>query len=92
MGSDILNVTSVSLAGPYSLLLSFSDGTTNQVCLRDELHGPVFEPLRDAAFFAQVTLDGGTVAYPNGADFAPEFLHELPDERVTPGGRRAARG
>jgi hypothetical protein len=43
------------------------------------LTGRVFEPLRDPAYFARVELDPvcGTVAWPNGADFAPEALHEL---------------
>jgi hypothetical protein len=40
--------------------------------------GPVFEPLRDEAFFAQVAVDPelGTVVWPNGADLAPDALHE----------------
>jgi Protein of unknown function (DUF2442) len=40
--------------------------------------GPVFEPLRDPAFFAKVRVDPelGTVVWLNGADLAPEVLHE----------------
>jgi len=40
---------------------------------------PVFEPLRDPAVFATVRVDPEirTVAWANGADFAPEFLHGL---------------
>ena len=43
--------------------------------LADELWGEVFEPLRDPAFFGRFTVDH-TLVWPNGADFAPEFLHE----------------
>ena len=38
----------------------------------------VLEPLRDAAYFAQVRVDAesGTIAGPNGIDLAPEPLYE----------------
>jgi len=49
------------------------------VNLADELDSEVFLPLRDPAFFAQVRLneETGTIEWPNGADFAPEFLAQL---------------
>jgi hypothetical protein len=58
--------------------LRFSDGLAGEVDLRDELDGPVFEPLREPAAFQCVRLhpELHTIAWPNGADFAPEFLHE----------------
>ncbi len=85
MAGAILRVRSVELVGPHSLQLEFSDGASRTVNLLGELSGPVFEPLKDPAFFSRVALDpvAGTVTWPNGADFAPEFLRELPLERAT---------
>ena len=62
---------------PFSLRLTFSDDLCGEVDLEPELYGRVFEPLRDPAFFAKVTVDLelGTVVWPNGADFSPEFLY-----------------
>jgi hypothetical protein len=53
------------------------------VNLRGFLKGPAFEPLLDPAEFARVFVDqeAWTIAWPNDADFAPETLYELPDER-----------
>jgi hypothetical protein len=62
----------------YVIWLRFSDGLAGEVDLREELDGPVFEPLRQIAMFQRVRLhpELHAVVWPNGADFAPEFLHE----------------
>ena len=62
----------------YVIWLRFEDGTVGEIDLGDELHGPVFEPLRDKGYFSvfRVNLDTGTIEWPNGADFAPEFLYQ----------------
>jgi predicted amidohydrolase len=80
-GAMILHVTSVEVTGPTHLTLTFNDGAHKRVDLRPLLHGPVFEPLLDPAFFAQARLDPelGVVVWPNEADFAPEALHALAD-------------
>ena len=37
----------------------------------------MFEPLRDPSLFAQVRIDEyGAVCWPNGADLAPDALHQ----------------
>ncbi len=60
----------------HTVWLRFEDGTTGEVNLAGELWGEVFEPLRDVDYFKQLRVDLGTIVWPNGADFAPEFLYE----------------
>lgn len=74
---DYVTVTSAQVLGHYQLRLGFSDGSSRDVDLRGELHGPVFEPLADPDYFAQVRVDDtlGTVVWPNGADLDPLVLH-----------------
>ena len=70
-------VVAVQVVKPYVLAVTFADGTRRQVDLEPVLYGPVFEPLRDPARFAQASVDPvlGTVVWPNGADVSPEFLY-----------------
>ncbi len=78
MSTLFLHVTNVRHLGDYALSLTFSDGSQREVDLRDELTGEVFEPLQEVDRFAEVFVDEDTrtVAWPSGADFAPEFLYE----------------
>ena len=50
----IIHVSAVKVVGPHSLELAFDNGVRKRVNLRRELYGPIFEPLRDPAYFAQV--------------------------------------
>ena len=60
----------------HTVWLKFSDGVEGEVDLAGELHGPIFEPLRDIGVFRQFVVhpELRTLVWPNGADFAPEFL------------------
>jgi hypothetical protein len=71
-------VTSVTVIPPYTLEVSFKDGFSRRVDMTHELWGKVFEPLKDEKLFAQAFVDpvSRTVAWPNGADLAPEWLYE----------------
>jgi Protein of unknown function (DUF2442) len=42
--------------------------------LRPALRGTAFEALLDEGIFRQMTVDYDTIAWPNGADIAPETL------------------
>lgn len=63
--------------GGYRVRIEFLDGTNGEIDLERELWGEVFTPLRDPALFQRFRLDKelNTLVWPNGADFAPEFLH-----------------
>ena len=63
--------------------LRFRDGTTGEIDLASALRGPIFEPLLDPAFSRTFTVhpEFHTLVWPNGADLAPEFLHD--NVRVT---------
>ncbi|MGH7636091.1 MAG: DUF2442 domain-containing protein [Gemmatimonadaceae bacterium] len=58
--------------------LRFRDGSAGEIDLGAALQGPVFTPLRDPDVFSQFTIhpDFHTLVWPNGADFAPEYLHD----------------
>ncbi|RME43454.1 MAG: DUF2442 domain-containing protein [Caldilineae bacterium] len=77
-----LRVTGVTWLEGYRLRLLFNDGVTKEVDLRDELYGEIFEPLKAIEFFRQVAVnpETNTIQWPNGADFAPEFLYEIGQE------------
>ncbi|MBN2232969.1 MAG: DUF2442 domain-containing protein [Deltaproteobacteria bacterium] len=74
-----LHVTGVIYLGDYQLRLEFDDGKVKDVDLKDELYGEIFEPLKKTDLFEKVYLNcsTGTIEWPNGADFAPEFLCEI---------------
>jgi hypothetical protein len=70
-------VQTVRALDDYRLAIRFDDGTEGEIALRDRLFGPIFEPLRDASVFAKVFVDEyGAIAWPNGADLAPDAIYE----------------
>jgi len=77
-----LHVTHVTYLKGYQLRLEFNDGKVKSLDLKDELYGEIFDPLRDLEFFRKVFVNPatGTIEWPNGADFAPEFLYEIGQE------------
>ena len=60
----------------YTIWLRFSDGAEGEIDLTEVLHGPIFEPLKNPEVFREFIVhpELRTLVWPNGADFAPEFL------------------
>ncbi|MBI3774478.1 MAG: DUF2442 domain-containing protein [Gammaproteobacteria bacterium] len=61
----------------YTIWIRFADGVSGDVNLQSELWGEVFEPLKNLSEFRKFKVDEElqTLVWPNGADFAPEFLY-----------------
>ena len=80
MVHPIHRVMSFRAVGPFTLAVSFTDGTEQRIDFRPVLRGALFGPLQDAVLFNQVALDpeAGTLVWPNGADFDPATLHDWP--------------
>jgi hypothetical protein len=74
----IPRVANAKYVKDYTLYLRFSDGSDGEVDLEHELDGEIFEPLKDISYFKNfvVNKELHTVVWPNGADFALEFLFE----------------
>ena len=71
-----IHVSKAKYIEDYTVWLAFNDGAEGFVDLSTELEGEIFEPLKDLSFFTDFTLSDHTLCWPNGADFAPEFLRE----------------
>lgn len=72
----LTNVIAARYVSGYTIWLRFSDGAEGEIDLSQELEGLVFEPLKSVDYFRNFTLhpELRTLVWPNGADFAPEFL------------------
>lgn len=69
-------IVEVRYLSEYTIWLRFADGAEGEVNLERELEGEIFVPLKDINYFKALALhpELQTVVWPNGADFAPEFL------------------
>jgi hypothetical protein len=78
----VCKVKSFAVIAPYTLSVSFDDGTSREIDFRPILQGELYGPLRDLRLFEKVKLDGEvhTLVWPNGADFDPATLHDWPSQ------------
>lgn len=73
----ILHIKHAKYIEDYKIDVTFSDGRRGVADLSDALRGPIFSSLKDKMLFSQMIVDKtlATIAWPNGADFAPEFIY-----------------
>jgi len=83
MVHPIHRVARFEIVGPYTLAVSFADGSEQVIDFQPILRGVLFGPLRELEIFNKARLDSeaGTLVWPNGADFDPATLHDWPQVR-----------
>jgi len=77
MKTIFLEVEETQYLGDFKILIKFNNGINKVVDLENELNGDVFEPLKNPAEFKNFKISFNTIEWPNGADFAPEFLYQI---------------
>lgn len=73
----MIRLTDAEYLGNFRVRLEFSDGTSGVADFQGRLDGPIFIELNDPDVFGRFELTDHTLQWPNGADFAPEFLRDL---------------
>jgi hypothetical protein len=72
---ELLRIGAVEPREDFRLLLTLDDGSVIERDVSKLLSGPIFDVVRDdPEVFRQVRVEGGTVAWPNGADLCPDVL------------------
>ena len=72
----LVRVRAVEPLDGFRVRLEFEDDTQKELDLEPYLHGPIFEPMRsDPAVFRSMKVEGGTIAWDNGADIDPDVLY-----------------
>ena len=66
----------------FVVAMRFNDGTEKHIDISQWFKGPVFKALKNPKFFAKFFVEGGTLAWPNGVDIAPETLYGAADVRT----------
>lgn len=72
----LVRVRSVVPLQDFMVLVTFENGSRREIDLEPFLHGPIFEPIRsNISMFRTMKVEGGTIAWDNGADIDPDVLY-----------------
>lgn len=71
-----VRVRAVEPLDRFKVRVTFENGVTRDIDLAPYLRGPIFDPVRtNPDVFRAVRVEGGTIAWTNGADIDPDVLY-----------------
>lgn len=75
--TQLIRVESIEPIDPPRMRVRFRNGEQRVIDLTPFIAtGPIFEPVRNnPTFFRSARVEGGTIAWPNGADIDPDVLY-----------------
>jgi len=74
--SQLIRIKAVRPLQKFRAEILFTDGSRREIDLEPYLQGPIFEKIRgDTEIFREMRVEGGTIAWPNGADIDPDVLY-----------------
>jgi hypothetical protein len=81
--NDLIWITEANYQGGYIISLTFNDGVFAEIDFLQHLNKPIFSHLKDESYFSLFKLNSWTLEWPNGEDFAPEYLYQAALQKVT---------
>ncbi len=84
----MLEVAKAEYIEEYRIQITFNNGASGVVDLKDALWGAMFEKLKDYNIFRKFEVSDvvHTIRWENDADLAPEYLYEKMVEQSTVNG------
>jgi hypothetical protein len=83
---ELLRISKVEPGEKFTVRLTLTDGSVVDRDLSGLLQGPMFQGVReDPSAFRAVSIENGTLVWPNGADLCPDVViwGGLPPAEVT---------
>ena len=72
----LIRVRRVEIVEGQTVQIEFEDSTTRLLDLAPLMRGAIFDGLlQTPELFNQITVEHGTIAWPNGADIDPDVLY-----------------
>lgn len=71
----LLDVVHFDFINDYKLLLTFENGEKREFDCATLIEQKPFEVFKDKNYFKRVTIEYGTLVWPNEIDIAPETLY-----------------